>query len=51
MNKKEIIYGILCAIGGVLIGFFANKLNTILGGGLFAVGVVLLVFSILKINK
>jgi len=51
MNKEKIIYGILCGIGGGLIGFFANKLNTFVGGGLFTLGIVLLVFSITKLNK
>ena len=41
MNKK-IIYIAGCAIGGVLVGLFANKLNTSLGIALFAVGAFLL---------
>jgi len=51
MDKEKIIYGILCGIGGILIGLFANKLNTVLGGGMFSLGIVILVFSIIKINK
>ena len=33
-----------CAIGGVLIGFFANRLDTIPGALLFTLGVLLIVF-------
>ena len=51
MKKEKIIYGILCGVGGTLIGVFANKLDTIYGGTLFTFGVVLLVFSITKLNK
>ena len=51
MNKEKIIYGTLCGISGILVGLFANSLDTILGGGLFAVGIILLVFSIMKLNK
>ena len=51
MKKEKTLYGILCGIGGILIGLFANRLNTIYGGGLFTLGVLLLVFSIIKLNK
>ena len=51
LKKGKILYGVLCGIGGVLIGLFANKLDTMYGGALFAVGVCLLVFSIMKLNK
>ena len=41
-----------CAIGGVLIGFFANRLHTVLGAILFALGIALCVFvPILLQNK
>jgi len=32
MNTGPLVYGILCETGGVLIGLFANRLDTILGG-------------------
>ena len=51
MNKVKLFYGFLCGIGGILIGVFANSLNTILGRGLFSLGIAILVFSILKLNK
>lgn len=51
MKKKKIIYEILCGAGGILIGVFANKLNTVHGGALFTIGVLLLVFSIIKLDK
>ena len=51
MNKVRIFYGFLCGVGGILIGLFANNLNTIFGGGLFSIGIAILVFSIVKLNK
>ena len=51
MKKETTLYGILCGVGGILIGVFANKLDTIYGGALFTFGVCLLVFSIAKLNK
>lgn len=51
MKKEKTLYGILCGVGGTLVGVFANKLNTIYGGALFTFGVFLLVFSIIKLNK
>ena len=40
-----------CAIGGGMIGFFASHLGSIWGAVLFALGVVLLVFSIASLSK
>lgn len=51
MKKEKTLYGVLCGVGGTLIGVFANKLDTIYGGALFIFGVFLLVFSIIKLNK
>ena len=51
MKKREIIYWILCGVGGILIGVFANKLDTIYSGALFTIGVLLLIFSIIKLDK
>lgn len=51
MKKEKILYGILCFFSGLLIGLFANKLNTVLGVGLFILGVFLSAFSIMKLNK
>ena len=51
MNKVKMAYGFLCGVGGILIGLFANSLNTIWGGGLFSIGIATLVFSIVKLNK
>lgn len=48
---KKRLYGVLCGVGGTLIGVFANRLDTIYGGVLFTFGVFLLVFSIIKLNK
>lgn len=51
MNNEKLIYGSLCGTGGILIGLFANSLNTILGAGLFALGIAILVVSIVKLNS
>ncbi len=51
MKKETSIYGILCGVGGVIIGAFANRLNTFWGAGLFAIGVCMSVFSIMKLNR
>ena len=51
MHNEKLIYSYLCGAGGILIGLFANSLNTILGGGLFSIGIAILVFSIVKLNK
>jgi hypothetical protein len=51
MNSEKLIYSSLCGTGGILIGLFANRLNTMLGAGLFAFGIAILVFSIIKLNK
>ena len=51
MKIKKIIYSIGCGIGGVLIGFFANKLDTILGCIMFSLGVCILTFSSYKVSK
>ena len=45
-------FQIICgALGGGMIGFFANQLNTVVGSVCFTIGVVLLVVSITIIGK
>ena len=51
MNKKNFLYAIMCAVGGSLVGFFASHLNTIWGMALFAAGVAIMVFSIIKLSR
>ncbi len=51
MQRENVIYGVLCGIGGGMIGLFANRLNTIWGAALFTFGICLLVFSIIKLDK
>ena len=51
MKKDKVTYLIGTAIGGGLIGFFANKLDTVLGCVVFALGVCLLCFSCYIIYK
>lgn len=51
MNKKKLIYVILCALGSGMIGFFANHLTKTHGCILFGLGVALMVYSINNLNK
>ena len=48
---KKIIQIICCAVGSGMIGFFANQLNTAVGCVFFALGVALLVGSIIFVSK
>jgi len=48
---KKVIQAICCAVGGGMIGFFANQLNTVIGCVFFTIGVVLLVSSIILVSK
>ena len=49
--KKKILYAIGCAVGGALIGFFANQLNTVIGAVIFTVGVMLVTFCTYRFTK
>ena len=51
MKKKKLLYAILCALGGGIIGFFANYLTEWYGCLIFGLGVVLMVYSIINLNK
>ncbi len=51
MNKERLIYAIMCGVGGCLIGVFAGKVDTLLGGALFTFGVFLLTFSTIRLSK
>ena len=48
---KKVLQVICCALGGGMIGFFSNQLNTVVGSACFALGVALLVASIVIISK
>ena len=48
---KKAFRVICCAAGAGMIGFFANQLNTVVGSACFALGVALLVVSIVIISK
>ena len=48
---KKYIPVICCLIGSCLIGFFANKLNTMNGSLIFTLGIILLVMSCMMITK
>lgn len=43
---KKALQMIACGLGGAMIGFFANRLDTMLGATLFTLGILLLVGSI-----
>ena len=48
---KKVIQAVGCAVGGGMIGFFANQLNTVIGSVCFTLGVTLLVASVALISK
>ena len=48
---NKMFWGIGCAFGSGMIGFFADRLNTALGSVLFAVGVAMVVISILQMTR
>ena len=45
------LYAMLCALGGGIIGFFANRLTEWYGCLLFGLGVASMVYSIINLNK
>ena len=47
---KRILQIVLSAVGGMLIGLFANRLNTVIGCLCFVLGVVLLTASIAMLS-
>ena len=51
MKKKNLLYALLCALGGSTVGFFANHLTEWYGSLLFGIGVALMVYSIVNLNK
>ena len=51
MKKRKLLYTILCALGGGIIGFFANHLTEWYGCVLFSLGVALMFYSIINLNK
>ncbi len=48
---KKAFQVICCALGSGMIGFFANRLDTVYGCVLFTLGVAMLVGSIVLISK
>ena len=48
---KKVLQIICCAAGGGMIGFFANRLDTVIGSVCFTIGIVLLVGSIILISS
>ena len=51
MKKKKLLLTILCACGGVMIGYFSNHLTEVYGCIAFGVGVGLLVYSAINLNE
>ena len=51
MKMNKMLYAMLCALGGGIIGFFANHLTEWFGCVLFGLGVSLMVYSIINLNK
>ena len=48
---KKILRILCLAIGGILIGAFANQLNTANGAALFTLGILLAVSSMITVTK
>ena len=48
---KKVFQVICCAVGGGMIGFFANRLDTVIGCVFFTLGVILLISSIALVSK
>jgi len=48
---KKTFQIVLCALGGGMIGFFANRLDTVFGCVGFTLGVTILVSSIIIISR
>ena len=51
MDGKKILLSFLCGAGGGMMGFCANRLNTVSGAVLFAAGAALLAFSMMRLKK
>ncbi len=51
MKKKKLLYALLCALGSATVGFFANQLTEVYGCVLFAIGVGVMVYSIINLSK
>jgi hypothetical protein len=51
MKKKKLLFAVLLALGSGTAGFFANQLTEIYGCVLFGIGIALMVYSIINLNK
>ena len=51
MKKQRLLFAILCALGGGIIGFFANQLTEWFGCVVFGFCVALMVYSIINLSK
>ena len=51
MKKKKLLYGLTCALGSGMVGFFAKDLSAVYGVILFSIGIALMVYSIVNLSK
>ena len=51
MKNKKIIYILLLIAGSVSIGYFANQLKTSVGALMFTIGLIVSIYSSIKLNK
>ena len=51
MKIRNILYVLLCLLGGCMIGLNAGKLDNIVNVLMFTFGVSILVYSIIKASK
>lgn len=48
---KKVVQITCCALGGIMVGFFANQLSSVVGCVCFTLGIVLLVGAITSLSK
>lgn len=50
-TMKKVVQIACCALGGIMVGFFANQLSSVIGCVCFVLGIVLLVGAITALSK
>lgn len=51
MKKSKLLFLLLCAVGGGMIGYFVTQLNRPMSAVLVGVGAFLLVFSLIMLSR
>lgn len=51
MKNKKLLYVGFCVLGSGMVGFLANHLTKAYGCILFGIGISLMVYSIINLNK